>query len=95
MHDQAYNALVIYNPPPPPPHTHTSPVEGLAMAGGGNTRGLLYTGKKGREIIAGCGGKTAVVLPTRRVELLTGICWTKSQSPRDSPGLGGGDHGYK
>ena len=37
-------------------------------------------------------GKTAVVLPTRspcRVGLLAEICWTKSRSPRYSPGLGG------
>ena len=58
---------------------------------GGNARGLLYIGKKGR------GGKIDVVLPTsspRSVGLFAGICWTKSQSPRFSPGLGGG-RGYK
>ena len=34
-----------------------------------------------------------MVLPTSspcRVGLLAGICWTKSQSPHYSPGLGGG-----
>ena len=43
------------------------------------------------EKIAGCGGKTAVVLPTSspcRVGPLIGIFWTKSQSPRYSPGVG-------
>ena len=35
--------------------------------------------------------KTAVILPDsspRRVGLLAGICWTKSQSPRYSAGVG-------
>ena len=60
---------------------------------GGNTRGLLYIDKKGSEMKnSRLRGKTAVVLPTsspRRVGLLARICWTKSQSPRYSPGLGG------
>ena len=49
----------------------------------------LYIGKKGRSRLQ---GKTAVVLPKsslRRVGLLARICWTKSQSPHYSPGLGG------
>ena len=61
---------------------------------GGNTRGLLYIDKKGSEMKINnrLRGKTAVVLPTsspRRVGLLAGICWTKSQSPGYSMGLGG------
>ena len=66
----------------------------LTWQSGGNTWGLLYMGKKGREMkkIAGCRGKTAVVLPTSspgRVVLLAGICWTKSQS-RLLPSVWGG-----
>ena len=58
---------------------------------GGNTQGLLYIDKKGSEMKnSRLQGKTAVVLPSSRVGLLAGICWTKSQSPRYSPGLGGG-----
>ena len=37
-----------------------------------------------------------MVLPTsnpRRVGLLAGVCWTKSQSPHYSPGRGGGGGG--
>ena len=59
----------------------------------GNTRGLLYIGKKVREMkrySSRLQEKTAVVLPPasspRRVGLLAGICWTKRQSPRYSPG---------
>ena len=58
---------------------------------GGNTWGLLYVGKKGREMkkIAGSSG-----LPTsspHRVGLLSGICWTKNKNPRYSPmGVGAG-----
>ena len=61
---------------------------------GGYTPGLLYIDKKGSEMKnSRLRGKTAVVLPTsspHRVRLLAGICWPKSQSPRYSPGLGGG-----
>ena len=58
-------------------------------------QGLLYISKKGREMkkIAGCGGKTAVVFTNeqspRRVGLLAGSCWTKSQSPCCPRGGGG------
>ena len=48
--------------------------------------GLLYIGKKGREMkkIAGCGGKTAVVLPTsslRRLGLLAEFAGLKVKVP--------------
>ena len=95
-------ALVICNHGPPNP----GGVPGIAveMSGAltkvlpwqcrGNTRGLLYIDKKGSEMKnSRLRGKTAVVLPMsspRRVGLLAEICWTKSQSPRYSPGLGGG-----
>ena len=60
---------------------------------GGNTRGLLYIDEKGSEMKnSRLRGKTAVVLPTsspRRVGLLAGICWTKSQVPAIPRGWGG------
>ena len=57
----------------------------------GNARDLCFIGKvavqcKHNRLL----GKMAVVLPTgcpRSVGLLAGICWTKSQSPRYTPGL--------
>ena len=68
--------------------------QSFATASVGEIRGLLYICREGR---ADCGGKTALVLPTsspRRVGLLAGICWIKSQVPAKSPpGLGG--RGYK
>ena len=64
---------------------------------GGNTRGLLYIDKKGSEMKnSRLRGKTVQISSgftnesPRRVGLLAGICWTKSRSPRYSPGLGGG-----
>ena len=59
----------------------------------GEIPGVCCICKKGCEIKR---GKTAEVLPKsslRRVGLLAGICWTKSQSPRYSMGVvgGGGD----
>ena len=48
---------------------------------GGNTWGFLYKAKRAAR-------ENAVVLPTsshRRVGLLAGICWTKSQSPHYFP----------
>ena len=58
---------------------------------------FIYAERAVNEKIADCGGKTALVLPTsspRRVGLLAGICWIKSQVPAKSPpGLGG--RGYK
>ena len=55
----------------------------FATAVRGKCPGLLYIGKRGREMkkIAGCMEKTAVILPMsspHRVGLLAEICWTKS-----------------
>ena len=104
MHETLHsNALVVCNYAPPPTHGGGRWIA-VEMSGaltkvlpqqcGENTRGLLYIGKKGCEMKRqqAAGGKTAVVLPIcspRRVVLLAGICWTKSQSPRYSPGRGG------
>ena len=95
-------------PPPPPLQPRGRAGIAVEMCGAfakvlpwqcrGITRGLLYICKKGCEMKGDSRlqGKTAVVLPMsspRRVGLLEGICWIKSQSPRYSRGLGG--RGYK
>ena len=91
-------------PPPPPPRPEEGRPDSLGNERGFDQSFatavreipgvcFIYAKRAVNEKIADCGEKTAVVLPTsspRRMGLLAGICWTKSQSPRYSPGLEGG-----